>query len=307
MKFLILLLLFGCNGKPKEQTTPEPLARLSELQDLYAEKMAEAVALRDPETGWLARNDCDGMIWAGKYAASRGVTGVNILAAEYPDSPGKFGRRPPPWCWDGKDNGSKTEWSRDMAVGGLLPYAFLTGRIEVLERHAAYGRAHHWLMGEPLLDGRAVYTPSLKGLLYKTIDALGGTPDVEAFWPDSWPSGLTDYEAHLQVMSIWLHGETARRLGDSDQIPQRIAEKTTALQISETMFDRLQEHVDREPMNPLYRAVYGLYDGDMGAAADVLLDPSMPLGSYVRCNDLRQCRVAEWLFAASIVLDKVTP
>lgn len=269
---------FGC-AKEETESKSDPVAvtRRSELESLYQSKLLEALALRDPLTGWLTPTDCDGMLWTGKYAASRGVTGVSLVAAEYPNDPGKFARRPPPYCWDGGDNGSKSEWSRDMGVAGLFPWAFKTGDLTALERHADYGRANGWKMGEPTSDGRTYYTPQVKNLLFKVIEALGGSRAPSNPWPDVWSSGLTDYQAHVQVMSIWLHGETGG---------------TTA-----TMRKRLKEHAEREPENPLYRAAYG----DLNEAADLLLD-GHPTPSYVRCENPAQCQLSEWLFAASLVL-----
>lgn len=186
-----------------------------------------------------------------------------------------------------------------MGVAGLFPYAYLSGRRDILERHGAYGKAHQWTMGEPLADGRTVYTPGLIGMIYKTIFAMGGPADPNALWPDVYPAGLTDYEAHLQVMTIWLQGEVATKLHDLDAVPRRGA---GLLDVTGTMYQRLEEHAAAEPSNPLYSYVLGKYTGDQNHTLDLLLDPAMPLGSYVRCADLEQCRLAEWLFTASLLL-----
>lgn len=318
----LCVLLVAC-GKPRTQATPQGVSQADDLRALYATRLAEAASVRDQETGWLARWDCDGMIWASKYASSLGVEGVKIEAAEYPGQPGKFGRRPPPWCFTPElgDQGSKTEWSRDMAVGGLLPYAWLTANRDLLERHAAFGYQQAWWMGEPTADGRTYYTPQVRGLLFKAIRALGGSGSPEELWPTFWQAGLIDYEAHLQVMSIWLQGEVARSLNEADAVPRAAPEPTVMLaedgewalndagdmrllEINEAMYQRLVEHAEREPTCPLYRAVLGLYTGDLAPATRELLDPVLPKCSYVRCQD-GQCQLAEWLFAASIVLRKL--
>lgn len=279
----------------RREAPPESNDRLAELKTLYAAKLAEAAALRDPATGWLARNDCDGMIWAGQYAAATSVVGVDIGAAEYPERSGRFSRRPFPSCWtpEGGDQGSKTTWSRDMFVGGLLPYAWYNGNRDVLERHAAYGREHNWQMGEPLADGRAVYTPALIGLLYKSIEALGGDYNVNSAWPDVYPSGLTDYEAHLQAMSILLHGEVAAKLTDA----------ALALDISNTMFERIVGHAEREPSEPLFAYILAKYDGKATHVLDLLLDPAMPMAGFVRCEVEAECKLAHWLFVASRTIE----
>lgn len=247
---------------------------------------------------------CDAMIWTGKYAAT-GALGVNVLAAEYPENPGKFGRRPAPWCWtpeDG-DQGSKTTWSRDMAVAGLFPYAWMTQKRDILERHANYGKEHGWQMGDPIDDGRTIYSPSLRGLLFKAIHGLGGPVDNNALWPTLYPSGLVDYQAHLLVMGIWLQGEIAATLNEADAVPRRPAPGESALQISDTMYQRLEEQAAREPLCPLFQTVYGFYSGNLSPAIDTLLSPEWQC-SYVRCDDLEQCRMAEWLFAAFLTLSR---
>ena len=277
--------------KRHSETPPESTDRLFELKQLYEERLSQAAAMRDTETGWLARWDCDAMIWSGQYASATGVSGVDILAAEF-DGSGRFSRRPMPPCWDGSDQGSKTTWSRDMYLAGLLPWAWYTSQREVLERHARYGKENNWIMGEPLDDGRVVYTPSLIGITFKAIEALGGEHDVNSIWPDVYPSGLVDYEAHLQAMSILLHGEIAAKMDGS----------ALTLDISNTMFERIIEHANNVPEEPLYAFLAAKYDGKMTHVLDLLLDPSMPMGGFVRCSEPSQCRLAHWLFVASLTI-----
>lgn len=268
---------------------------------MYSEKLSQARSERDPVTGWLEVQSCDGMVWAGKYASSSGVDDVDIEAAEYPGEPGRFSRRPSA-CWtkDQGDVGSKTTWSRDMGVAGLFPYGFFKAKRDLLERHAAYGEAHHWDMGEPVADGRGFYTPQMIGLLYKAIEALGGPHNAQSLWPSIYPAGLQDYELHLQVADIHLHGEIAEVLRDPDNRPKSGA----ALAVSDTMFQRLQDAHEAEPDDPYFASVFGIYTGDMGPALTLLLDPAMPMGGYVRCEMGEQCRLAAWIYSASIVLSK---
>lgn len=295
LAFLLFLTFFftlGC-GPRHGETSPAKDSRSSDLKVLFAKNQARALELRDPATGWLVPTDGDGMIWAAKYAST--VDDVNIGAAEYPDEPGRFNRHPPPW------GGDSTSWSRDMAVAGLFPWAWLKGHRDVLERQVAYGKAHNWFMGEPIADGRTYYTPSMRGLLAKEIGGLGGDLSADANWPSLWPAGLDDYEAHLQVMAIWLQGEVAKALADPSGAPVKSAQ-TDLLDINNEMFLRLQEHANGEPKSALYAYVYGKYTGDQGAAMTLLLDPAMPTAHYVRCNELEQCELAEWLFTAHLLL-----
>lgn len=295
--FVVLTLFFtlGC-GPRHGETSPTADSRSSDLKALYDQKQARALTLRDPGNGWLVPTDGDAMIWSAKYAST--VTDVSIEAAEYPDAPGRFNRHPPPWA------GDATTWSRDMAVAGLFPWAWLTAHRDVLERQVAYGKAHNWFMGTPLADGRTYYTPSMRGLLAKEIGGLGGDLSGDASWPSVWPAGLVDYEAHLQVMAIWLQGEVAKALADPSGAPQPVktAQTDLTLDISNNMFLRLQEHASGEPKSALYAYVLGKYTGDQNAALTLLLDPAMPTAGYVRCNEIEQCQLAEWLFVAHLLL-----
>ncbi len=300
--FLTLFSVAAC-GSPHKEKEAQPSSKTEELRTLFNDKKVRAEAIRDKETNWLTRLDCDSFLWNSKYASA--VEDVDMLLAEYTDSPGKFGRRPPPWCWtpDGGDQGSATTWSRDMAAAGLLPWAWLKGKLAVLERHAAYGASHSWQMGEPSSDLAVYYTPQIRGLLAKEIIGLGGAASAEALWPSVWPAGLADYEAHLQVMNIWLQGAIAAKLQDADAIPRRDDGAVELTDISDSMYRRLEEHATREPQNPLYQYVLAKYrDGNQAQTLELLLDPAMPLGSYVRCADLEHCRLAEWLFVAHLLL-----
>lgn len=294
--------VIACHKKsPHENQPPKPDNRLGDLKALYDVRLAEAQSLQNPDNGWLD-DGCDGMIWTGRYATARGVANVNILAAEYPDA-GKFGRRPEPWCWNKTDGnvGSETEWSRDMGVAGLFVYAWLSADIHTLQRHAAYGLAHNWQMADPVGDGRTVYSPQMVGLLYKAIHGLGGANDPLALWPTVWTTGLKDYEAHLQESSIFLQGRIALALREPDQVPQKPVQGLT-LDISNTMYQRLEEHAAEEPGDPFYAFVLGEYTGSQEKTVTLLLDPAMPHGNYVRCGATRKCELGQWLFVATLAI-----
>jgi hypothetical protein len=300
---LCVLLVLSCSKDKREKAEPKTDDRVDQVLALYNDLVARAEQIRDPETGWLDRDGCDGMIWAGVYAAQ--VDGVDIEAAEFRGEPGRFGRRPPPPCWDPVtgDQGSKTTWSRDMFVAGLAVWAWHRERLDVLERHAAYGKANNWQMGEPLDDGRTLYTPAMIGLLYQMIYALGGENSANRLWPSTYPSGLTDYQAHLQVKSIYLRGEIAGQVGDADAVPANPGDKALhLLSVSETMYQRIEEHYQREPSDPFYSFVWGCYSGDMSPAIDALLNGTV--GTYVRCSQQEECELAHRIFVAGQLLEK---
>lgn len=280
--FLSYLLLLSCGPDPKPDDMPEPDDRMGELRALDAAVKAEAVSLRDPTNGWLTPSDCDGMLWTGKYASVSGVSGVDISAAEYADEPGRFGRRP----MTDPCTSTNTQWSSfsgDMGKG-LVSYALHTGDLATLERHAAYGHANKWVMGKPFGDGRALYKPGMIGLVMAAVHKLGGADSVERHYINSYPSGAVDFAAHLIVFDIYLRWRAGATVSQSD-------------------LDMLIGHTLREPRNPFYAAVLALYTGDFSVAIGLLLDPAMPVGEYVRCDNFRSCQIAEWLYATNIVLN----
>jgi hypothetical protein len=297
---LTVFILFGCSDWRDEKEAIE-VDQVDQLVDVFEQKQAKAKELRDPETGWLTPDSCDGILWSSKYAITVGIDEVDIEAAEHPDEMGRFGRRPHPPCWSEElgDQGSPATWSRDMFKAGLAPWAWEHKRLDVLERHAEYGKDNNWYMGKPLADGRTLYTPQVIGFLYQIIYALGGENSINRMWPEWYNSGLDDFEAHLQVMGILVRGEIHEARGEADAVP-------ALLGISGGMWERIEEHYNREPHNPLYAYMYNLYDsGDFTDTITLLLDHSEPFGTYVRCGEIERCKLAEWLYVAYKVLKRL--
>lgn len=289
---ILLCVLAGATNcsKKKEEKSISASPRKAELQAVFTEKLAQSKLERSKD-GWLGTADCDAILWTGKYSCA--ADGVNITTAEYPDQPGRFNRRPAPFCE--VDQGSKTSWSRDMGMG-LFTYAWCNKNLAVLERHASYGTSKQWKMGEPLDDGRVVYTPSVIGHLYQVIFTLGGEDNANRVWPSIYSEGLTDFQAHLQVMDIWLRGELANKT--------TLADSSDA--ISSIMFDRIKEHVGREPMCPMFNLLNGVYNsGELNTTIDLLLGTTWTC-TYLH-TDERTSHVflTEWLFVASQVLKKI--
>lgn len=297
----ICLTQCGCKRKPERDPMSDP--RIEQVQSLYQELWTQATDLQDEETGWL-NGDCDAMLWEGRRRAADPTESDALLTAEYPDDAGRFARRPisqPCWTKDAGDLGAQTTWSRDMAIGGLLPWAWLHKRLDVISRHAAYGRDHVivkgfpvWQMGEPLSDA-VIYTPALIGAVAQVQFALGGTDSADRKWSNIYSAGLTDYEANLQVSDIWLRGEVSHAI--EDETPDQAGADGS---ISKMMYDRLVEHARQEPGDPFYAAVLGKYSGDMGPAIDALFAGTV--GGFVRCARQERCTLSERLFAARIIL-----
>lgn len=287
LSLCILLGVYECGqwSKKSEADTPAP-TNIQSLKSKYDEVLDEAKKKADPTDGWIEKSECDGMLWAGKYLCGGGSP--KLEAAEYPNEPGKFNRRPSPYCGEEFGN-SKTTWSRDMGMG-LMSGAWCSKNREILERHASYGTKKNSMMGEPFADGRAVYTPSIIGILYQVIYSLGGADTTARHTPSIFSSGLDDYQAHLQMIDIWLRGETARR------------EIDLSLDISQTMYERVKEHSDREPTCPFYQYMRGIYDGSLETVTSLLLESDKPKCQYVRGSD--GVFTSEWLFVAKLTLKK---
>lgn len=307
----LLFLCVCCAKKEPGKDAEDPIAndKVADLDRLYIDRLAEAFDMRDPDTGFLDLDDCDGFLWnVGKYAAALKVVGVKVTATEFADQPGKFDRRPAP-CWtpEGGDKGAKTTWSGDMGKG-LLAYAWSKKDLGLLSRHISYGEAHsavvegfpRWQMGDPHQDVRVWYSPAQVGLAYRIRLALGGPSNVWKMIRNTYPKGLTDYQAHLQVWDIVLNGQVATELGDVDGIPHSGDED----QITGKMFNRLQEQAAREPRNPFFAYALGVYTGNLDTAVDLCLDLDMPHGEYVRCKHPDACILADWLYTCGEVLKR---
>jgi hypothetical protein len=143
-------------------------------------------------------------------------------------------------------------------------------------------------MGEPLADGRVLYTPQVLKLLHTGIWRLGGDKSNYVSSPSIYPSGLDDYQAHLQMMDIWITNEMT---------------KTLSLEIRNSMFDRVVEHAKREPEDVFYQAMLGRFTGDMSKSIDLCLNRDMPVSGYVRCHEDKRCQLSQYLFACSLVLE----
>lgn len=311
--YLALLIFTSACGRPDNETQePKDDPRVQDLVRQQRADLAEVQELRNPDTGWISVGG-DAMLWEGKLAAV--TCDVDLTKAE--TAPGKFSRDV-----DGEtsDNPEWSDWSKDMGTG-LLAWAWRCKRLDVLERHAAYGEAHKgvekvpvWQMGVPVGDGRGLYLPAFIGRLYQTIYALGGENNTQRLWPDFYTLGLTDYRAHLQVMNIWHRGEVAEALrkngedilvnGDvEDDAGQSPGATLTTLDVTDDQFAALKWQAERDPRDPLFQAVYGTYTGDMAPALDACLAADGYVGEYVRCDgNPRSCQLAARIFACDIVL-----
>lgn len=271
-KLFLTLLLISCSKPTVEPVEPET-APLEQLQDRLVKLLEVAFTLTD-KNGWLVYDSCDSMLWSAKFGTST-VDYVNISAAEKP-STGKFYRTPSQTCFE--ENRSASTWSRDMSLG-LLAFLISQGDLATIERHIEYGEANGWIMGEGA-KSRTVYSPALISLWYKAAKTFGhnyGKIEVE----NVYTKGLTDYQAHLQMMDIYINGRLDGR-------------------ISEVMLARIIEHSDRDTNSSFFRVLRSIYQGPIEPAVSICLDDDAPIGSHVRC-DGEPCELAEEIFSCGIL------
>lgn len=308
MRLLVLALLLPLSCAKSKTPPADPgdveIAALEAEFGIRCEQARDAV----DADGWLLPDDGDGMLWSGLLGATRCAIAFDPTAAEYPTEPGRFDRAPPPGSIVGGSD-AWSSWSRDMQKG-LLWYAWRTGpaALPMLERHIAYGRAQKWRMGKPFGDGRSYYTPAAIGLTFQVAWGIGGADDKQRFWPDIYPSGLVDYQAHIQVKNIMLRAEIEAAKPEADPpkpddpiVDEGDGDLGLMMDVTDAQLARLMEHAEREPACGFYRAALARYDGSYARAVDALLAEGHYC-SYVRCDDLERCKLADWLFSADLVL-----
>lgn len=272
---LIFFLTFACakENKPHAPTPNEG------LKNEYTLRVASAKFDFDQETGWPAREDCDGTLWAG-LANAAGVSSVKIELAEH--FPGEIHRRPFKPCWTPEDGdiGSQTTVSRDMLQGYM--YALWRQRnLAAFERLAKYGESHGWKMGEPLADGRVLLSGNGVGTLGRAVHRLGGPAKVYRHTPYFYASSGPDYAKHLTALGIALNGEIDGAITDQAK-------------------DVLKSLYEENQKDALFCSLHKLYtDGCTDVCADLLLgDYQYP--SYVRGDP--NYLTTHWLFVAKILL-----
>lgn len=248
----------GCDQKPKHPAVPPPEGEGDQL-DADIAWTRETYVAKQPEVadadGFIDRDRCD----SSTFTALLGAAGVRVNLRAALDQDGKPLRRPATLdacypTWSASDN------SKDQLVAWLLN-GIVTGDVELLEHVLSYGRAHKWIMGRGPIS-RTFMPTTLRGQYARAIKALGGREhERELTFDQLWTPGLDGFEAHLQVISILAYGRT---FGG----------------ITEVGLQRLREHTERQPRNPLFAAAYWRYSGDGSAReraravlADVTLFP----------------------------------
>lgn len=207
---------------PTQGISLDELDALAKKRDLY---LSLAGTVQDRH-GFIEADTGDSLLFTGLYGAA-GLD-VDITAAR--DATGQWFRR-------GTDNlpVAASTISRDMLLG-LMWYCWRRSRLDLAECLWWYGSRHSWVMGQG--DASRTYmTPDMQSTLAEMIYRMGGpNRRLSRAIPHVWPTGLTDYELHLEVLHIQLRSEL---LGG----------------ISENMAHALDYAFARNPSNPLFAAV----------------------------------------------------
>jgi hypothetical protein len=241
----VALTACGCikDNKPSKHIETE----LTEVSNRYCE-----LGRSDYELLGYVHSKCDGAGFTSLYALMCNDIDLSVF-----ETSGKLYRSPGHNCFDveaGKGSGSSSESSRDMYLMRLIA-AFEHKDVGYLERVIEFGNNNNWIMCTGTLEGktRCIFTPSLKVL---HIDALAILKGDKATAPLHKSIRivplLKGYQAHLEVIKIWLSG---RIYGA----------------ISDYQLSRLKAYSKRENRNALFSAIYHKYsDGDYSHAIGLL-------------------------------------
>lgn len=257
MKIILsLVLLVSCNSGPFAKKNPKKVIETSVFLDRIEQSLTYNYcprALAKYIDGNGRFHGCDSALFAGLLGIA--CDGVDMTQFEKLDSPGQVCR-----TWDcdcylpatETDNGSDSQYSKDMNSGVQLNMAIRRDQPEFVERIVSYLQENSLVMCEaidtPTKIGKCILPPDSMIHWLDLLEALKGNPI-----PDNnlYPSALTrsGYERHLAVLEVLKEGEIYGAISDY------------SLSI-------LREQFKAQPENVLYSAAYSLYaSGDMRAPA----------------------------------------
>lgn len=243
MKLLLLFLIgvVSCSCH-KEEPSEAPLG----MDAALAAKAALYTSLAPSTQGQAGfiTDACDALLFTALGAVG-GLPNVDLRAARGPS--GAWYRTPAKDCYPDRSDSSI---SRDMLLGVML-YAWAFKDLEMADSLYDYGEEHNWVMGQGV-PSRTLMTPQLIATLAQLVYKLGGeNHDIARRLPVSWSaSGVSDFEAHVQVLHIILR----RALYDTIEVSAQEA---------------LNAQASRQPSNPLFQWAAG----NVQAATDILKAP----------------------------------
>lgn len=273
MKIIILafvLSVTACSWGPwaKDNPTKEDEGFDPEVREAVIERMDLYCGLSKPkylETATIT-DRCDAALYTGLHGMVCNY--VTITQFESAEEPGKMCRRPGCVCFqNGKDTGSDSNWSKDMATGAQGNQA-VRPDFELLSRIVKYGEDNNWVVCQgkdsTATLSKCVMSPKIISRWYDLRDRAN--PNLRLTSEDSHERYLnlvetygdrqdedaigvkTDFRAHLDILGIvneWLiHGA-----------------------ISSFSMTTLRKQAEREPKNLLYQSAFTRFHG--GGRTDV--------------------------------------
>jgi hypothetical protein len=252
----VSLTLVACGKKDNE---PKP----SVLSDGYAELKAKAdryCALAYPSYQNLGyvHSKCDGSGFTSLHSvACNAVTPIDLTV--FSDAKGKLFRDPKHECF--KTGESSAESSKDMVLMRMIA-AYVHRDLEWVNSFMSFATANNYVIcnakDEVTKLSRCVLSPALISLLKGMQKSMGNENPGDPFEDsERIPAELVPlskgYQAHLEVLRIWLSGHVHGGVTDYQK-------------------EILKLQSRREPENVLFKAAYATYDdGDMTGAIDKLL------------------------------------
>ena len=208
------------------------------------------------QSGFIEFNESDCLMFSGLYSAGGGD--VDLRKAQTPD--GRWWRKPSYYKnWYPQSTASTI--SRDMMMG-VFWHIWINRDAQAAVKTFQYGYKNHWIMGEG--DVARIYlTPGLQATLAQIILSIPSAKNrlsrlelircyILSKKPQVWPTGLSGYQLHLDLLHIALRGELLEH-------------------IDRSMVKSIEDAVQRERFNPMALVLYSKYiDGDYDVVSSIL-------------------------------------
>lgn len=192
---LTLLLLLAAAGCGAPDYTPSPILRQQRADYLEWIKPLQGIA------GFISTTQCDSLLHSALLAA--GGAEVDVVAAR--QESGRWLRRPVglPECLAVGE--SRSTISRDQLIG-VMVWAVVSERRDVLEELWSHGKSRDWKMGDSdnSIEGisRIYLSPNLIGTLAQAIHSMGGADHPERFMRLRITTPNTGFRRHLDLLDI---------------------------------------------------------------------------------------------------------
>ena len=257
---IFLLLLTSCNWGPFRKDNPKKTVTTTEMLDRIDISLVHsycplAVTKFQEADGKI--QTCDSALFAGLLGVACPY-GVDIGMFEKADSPGQMCRTPDCDCYDPDtetDNGSDSQYSKDMNAGIQLNLSVHLKPVDLIERIVAYLTDHNLVMCEAINEvtwlSKCILPPES---MVQWVDLLakvkGEVPEPEQREKlELTAIDQKGFERHLSVLGVIKEGEIYGGISDISKA-------------------KLRTHFAAEPNNLVYWAAYELYNnGDMREVA----------------------------------------